>query len=98
MANEPNTNQGTPNPQDSGNAGGHNKRLYFGKYESDSLEEATEQSYKGLEKGFHETRQELKEIRELLESRLAPTEGDEYGRDGRSNYNPVVDNPNLPSN
>ena len=93
MAVEPNTNQNTPTPQDSGTAGG-NKKLYFGKYEAASLEEATEQGYKGLEKGFHETRQEVaqfrqeqRELREFLETRLAPV--DEYGRGVANTANPV---------
>lgn len=97
MAVEPNTNQNTPTPQDSGNEGG-GKKLYAGKFET---VEAMEKGYIEAEKGFHEvrqTRQEVKELRELFESRLALVDdGEGYGRGGSGNYTPVTE-PGAPAN
>src|SRR3990167_2528995 len=86
MAVEPNTNQPTPNPQDAGNEGGQ-KKLYAGKFET---VEAMEKGYLEAEKGFHETRQvrqEVQELRELMETRLAPI--DEYNRGVATTANPI---------
>lgn len=73
----------TPNPQGGDDEGGEERKLFAGKYKD------PEDAYKGLEKGFHETRQEISQIRELLES-YRP-QGDDYQRGG---YAPAPqDNP-----
>lgn len=83
------TDSNNPNPQGSGNAGGEDRKLYAGKFTS--LEEAVEKGYGGLEKGFHETRQELKELKDLIAARLPERsesgDGDSsYGQSDRSSY------------
>lgn len=71
MANEPAKDQNTPNPQGSDVEGGD--KLLAGKYKS---VEELERGYKELETGYHQNRQELREIRELVETRLP--QRDEY--------------------
>lgn len=72
MAQENNT--GTPAAgQPQGNAAsGTTTRKYAGKY--DSLEEAVEKGYGGLEKGFNELNEKFANITRLLEAAVAPQE------------------------
>jgi hypothetical protein len=68
-----------PNPQGGGSEGGKQK-LLAGKYKT---VEDLEDGYKNLEKGFHETRQEISQLREIVETRLPQQDygqGGEYGR------------------
>ena len=86
-------NPGTPEPgqpqNDAGNPNNQPKK-YAGKY--NSLEEAVELGYGGLEKGFNELNEKFSNITRLLEAAVAapqdpvPTVGA-----GNQNYNPYVD-------
>ena len=83
---EPNKDQLTPNPQDAGDEGGQ-KKLYAGKFAS---VEAMEKGYLEAEKGFHEARQvrqEIQELRELVETGLVNVDG--YGRGVAITANPT---------
>lgn len=67
-----------------GNAGagqGQVKKKYLNKY--DSLDDAVEKGIGGLEQGFHETRQQLKAIQDLLELAINP------GSDNRTGFAPI---------
>ena len=81
------TDQNTPNPQGSGAEGGNDRKLYAGKYKTP---EDMEKGYQELEKGFHGTRQELQELKELITIRLPdPAENSVnqgYGQSGREAY------------
>jgi len=74
-----------PNPQGGANDGG-DKKLIFGKYKT--IEEA-EEGYKNLEKGFHENRQEISSLKELIETRIP--EPQDYGQGGSYGRAPVAD-------
>lgn len=63
----------TPAPQDGASEGG--EKLYGGKWKT--LEEAVDKGYTGLEKGYHDTREELAAVRRLIEERL-PERGEAY--------------------
>ena len=71
MANENNT-QTPVAGQPAGNAAGTTPRKYAGKY--DSLEQAVEQGYGGLEKGFQELNEKFANMTRLLEAAVAPQE------------------------
>lgn len=62
----------TPGAADGGGTGPAGKKLIAGKYAT--LEEAVEQGYKGLEEGFHATRQEVAEVKETLQQMLGVLE------------------------
>ncbi|KKM14347.1 hypothetical protein LCGC14_1707070 [marine sediment metagenome] len=64
---KPETNQSGAGPQDGGTAGA-NKKI-AGKW--DTLEEAVEQGYMGLERAFHAQSEELSSIKRLLEDVVA---------------------------
>lgn len=58
-------------PQNSGSQGGEGEgeqKLYGGKWKT--LEEAVDKGYSGLEKGYHETREEIGSLRRLIEERI----------------------------
>ena len=92
--------------QPAGNAAGTNApRKYAGKY--DSLEQAVEQGYGGLEKGFQELNEKFANMTRLLEAAVAPQDpvptvgaqqygapvqyADPYGRGVQPNQNAAVD-------
>lgn len=81
MANESGTNPHNSNPQGEGQGSG--EKLILGKFKT--VEEAVEQGYSGLEKGYHETRQEMRELRDLIESRLPEPQ---YGQTQKDNFVP----------
>lgn len=83
MAGEGNSSR-TPGSDGAGDEGGQGKRKYAGKY--DSVEDAVDKGIGGLEKGFHETREELGAIKNMLERALTPIgsrgQNDDYNDDG----------------
>lgn len=89
MPGEGNTSR-TPGSDGAEGKEGQNKKKIAGKY--DTLEEAYDKGIVGLERGFHETREEIGAIKQLLERALTPigTRGqtddrdDSYGRGRRT--------------
>lgn len=78
-------NTGTPDagqPQSDAGNNTNQPKKYAGKY--NSLEEAVELGYGGLEKGFHELKQEFSNMTRLLEAAVAPQ--DPVPQVGPSNY------------
>lgn len=75
---------GTANSGAAGDKGGQGNRKIAGKF--DSLEEAVEKGYTGLETAYHETREEIGAIKQLLERAMTPIgsrggRDDDYGND-----------------
>lgn len=87
----------TPGSGGADDKGGQGNRKFAGKY--DSMEDAVDKGIGGLEKGFHETREELGAIKQMLERAITPIgsrgrdddyNDDGYGR-GRSRQDPDDD-------
>lgn len=86
------TNPANPQSQGAGEAGDKTK-LYAGKYKTP---EELEAGYKELERGFHDTRQEVSQLRQTIETRIPEPPADRgYGQGGT--YTPVASaaDPNL---
>jgi hypothetical protein len=78
MAESP-TNQGAGSGDGKSTTGGTPPKKIAGKF--DSLEDAVEKGYVGLEKAFHETREEIGALKQLLERAMTPV-----GSPGAGNY------------
>ena len=81
MANESAETDQNPHPQGGQAEGG--EKLIAGKFKT--VEEAVTKGYGGLEKAFHETRQEVSRLADLMETRFA-AQDQSYGQTGRESF------------